>query len=106
LPGGIERLNKTVEIHLHDTPLSELFGESIRLDKFLEKREIITKGAFVTSALGTNSQNEPEGLKDSKLGKLPKELRQHIVNDMAAASAKDKNPPPANSAPGVPTPKG
>jgi Leucine-rich repeat (LRR) protein len=108
LPKGIERLNKNLQIYLRDTPLSKLYGgvPFITLEKFLEKREIITKGTFVYAALEPNSQKKPKALKGLELGRLPKELRQHIVNDMAAASAKDKNPPPANSAPGVPTPKG
>jgi Leucine-rich repeat (LRR) protein len=89
LPGGIERLNKDVEIGLYGTPLSKLFGISITLDKFLEKREIITKGALVSAALEPKSQKKPEALKGSELSRLPQELREHIVNDMAAASLKD-----------------
>lgn len=88
LPGGIERLDKTVEIGLYGTPLSKLFGISITLDKLLEKREII-KGTLVSAALEPKSQKKPEALKGSELGRLPQELREHIANDMAAASLKD-----------------
>jgi hypothetical protein len=104
---------------LSNYPLAKPYGESTTLKRVLEKRAAIEDqkkreehnvktGAFVNAALDPTSQNELEALKGSGLGSLPKELRQHIVNDMAAASAQDKNPPhkPANLAPGVPAPKG